>query len=269
MITLENVCCGYGKKEVLLDVSLSLRKSELTCLLGKNGVGKTTLFKTILGLIPAISGKIYYDGKEHRRFSARDFAKYISYVPQAHGTPFPFTVLNVVLMGQYAHAEGMFGKPIKKNMDIAIQSLHTLGIEHLTDKNFSKISGGEKQLVLIARAVAQQPHFIAMDEPTANLDMGNQYTVLRLSQLLKQQGFGIIMNTHTPEHALNYADEVALLQDGRILTHGNPKTVIHSEILSKLYGADIEMITTKMSNGKYKYVCVHNTAQEECCAFNY
>lgn len=265
MITLENVCCGYDKKVVLKDVSISLRKSELTCLLGKNGVGKTTLFKTILGLIPALSGKIFYDGKENRNINAKDFAKYISYVPQAHGTPFPYSVLDVVLMGQYAHATGMFGKPEKKNVDIALQSLHSLGIDYLTKKNFSKISGGEKQLVLIARAVTQQPQYIAMDEPTANLDMGNQYSVLQLAQLLKQQGFGVIMNTHTPEHAINYADEVVLLHESRLLEHGNPKTVIHSKVLSKLYDTDIEMIKTQMSNGNYRYVCVHNTVRTECC----
>lgn len=265
MITLENVSCGYGTRIVLNNVSLTFRTGELTCLLGKNGAGKTTLFKTILGLIPSISGTINYRGKQQRHFTAREFAKFISYVPQAHGTPFPFTVLDVVLMGQYAHATGFWGKPMSKNIDIAMQSLHTLGIEYLTYKNFSEISGGEKQLVLIARAMAQQPQFIAMDEPTANLDMGNQYTVLRLSHMLRKQGFGVIMNTHTPEHAMNDADEVVLLQDGTVLDHGHPRQILHSKILTHLYGADVEMIVARMPDGTDKYVCVHHAMHGERC----
>jgi len=258
MISLNNVSCGYGQKKILNDINLTFNKAQVTCLLGRNGVGKTTLFKTILGLIPALSGKIMYGDKERHQLSPKDAAKFISYVPQAHGTPFPFSVFDVVLMGQYVHSENMFGKPSKQNQEIAMQNLEVLGIKHLKDKRYAKISGGEKQMALIARALAQQPSFIAMDEPTANLDMGNQFTVLQVAQMLKNKGYGIIINTHSPEHALNYADEVVLLNNGRMLANGKPEIIIQSTNISALYNSNIEIAKAYSTNGTCRTVCIYN-----------
>jgi iron complex transport system ATP-binding protein len=256
MITLKNVCCGYGNKEVLKDISFSIPGAKFTCLLGKNGVGKTTLFKTILGLLPSLGGELLYDGKKNNEFSAKDFARYISYVPQAHGTPFPFTVLDVVLMGQYAHSKRMFEKPKKSNIEIAIQCIETLGIEKLTHKNFSKISGGEKQMVLIARAMAQQPQFIAMDEPTSNLDMGNQVRVMQLTKLLTQKGYGVIMNTHSPQQAMQYADKVVLLRNGAISHKGKPEEVLQANTVTDLYNTPMEIVETTTSAGDKRRVLI-------------
>lgn len=172
MIKLKNLSCGYGTKVILSKITLEIKEGELTCILGKKGTGKTTFFKTILGLLPALSGDILYNNQKLNQYTSKDMARLISYVPQAHGTPFPFSVMDVVLMGQYVHTLGLLGKPHKQNIEQAIKCIQILGIEKLMHKNFSKISGGEKQMVLIARAMAQQPKFIAMDEPTANLDMG-------------------------------------------------------------------------------------------------
>ena len=174
MIHLQDIQCGYGKKVILSDVNLTIEEGKLTCLLGKNGVGKTTLFKTILGLLTPLSGTVSFNNLPLNRYSQRTLAKVISYVPQAHGTPFPFTVLDVVMMGQHVHTKGFFSIPGKKNRDIAMECIKTLGIKALTNKYFSKLSGGEKQMVLIARAMAQQPQYIAMDEPTSNLDLGTR-----------------------------------------------------------------------------------------------
>lgn len=259
MITLDNIKCGYGKKVILKNISSTINKGEITCLLGKNGAGKTTLFKTILGILPVLSGDICYDNKPFQSFNSKEFARYISYVPQAHGTPFSFSVFDVVLMGQYASSDNIWGKPGKKSSEIAIESLHSLGIIHLKDKTFSKLSGGEKQMVLIARAMAQQPEFIAMDEPTANLDMSNQIKVLQLANLLKNKGYGVIMNTHDPDQALNYADKVILLQNGKIMVCGEPKNVINSNTISELYDTDIEIISAITQSGNCKTVCIHST----------
>lgn len=256
MITLNNVCCGYGNKEVLKNISFSIQEAKLTCLLGKNGVGKTTLFKTILGLLPTIEGEILYDKMCSKTFSAKDFAKYISYVPQAHGTPFPFTVLDVVIMGQYAHSKSIFEKPKVSNIEIAKQCIQTLGIEKLTHKNFSKISGGEKQMVLIARAMAQQPKFIAMDEPTSSLDMGNQVRVMELTKLLTQKGYGVIMNTHSPQHAIQFADEVVLLNEGTISHKGKPDEVLHAHTVTDLYNTPMEIIETFTRAGNKRRVLI-------------
>lgn len=256
MITLKNLYCGYGHKEVLKDISFTMKQAEFTCLLGKNGVGKTTLFKTILGLLPAIKGEILYNDKPTSSFSSKEFAQFISYVPQAHGTPFPFSVLDVVIMGQFAHSKSMFEKPKKKNVEIAMQCIQTLGIEKLTNKNFSKISGGEKQMVLIARAMAQQPKFIAMDEPTSNLDMGNQVRVMQLTELLTQNGYGVIMNTHSPQQAMQYANEVVLLKDGAVSHKGKPEDVLHAHAVTDLYNTPMEIVETFTKSGHKRRVLI-------------
>jgi ABC-type cobalamin/Fe3+-siderophores transport system ATPase subunit len=258
MITLDNITCGYGNKVILRNISASINKGEITCLLGKNGAGKTTLFKTILGILPALGGSILYDKKAFNAFNSRQFARYISYVPQAHGTPFSFTAFDVVLMGQYASSDNIWGKPGKKSTEIALDCIISLGINHLSNKPFSKLSAGENHIVLIARAMAQQPAFIAMDEPTANLDMSNQIIVLQLVNLLRNKGYGIIMNTHDPDHALNFADKVIMLQDGEIKACGEPKKVINSVSMSELYNTDIEIVSTYTQNGSCKTVCIHS-----------
>ena len=256
MIELKNITCGYGTKPVLSDVNLTINTGELTCILGKNGIGKTTLFKTILGLLPSLSGDIVYQGENLKTYSSKSVARLISYVPQAHGSPFPFSVLDVVLMGQYIHTSGVFGKPQKQNIERAMACITTLGIDKLTHKNFSKISGGEKQMVLIARAMAQEPSFIAMDEPTANLDMGNSMKVMKVAQLLKQKGYGVIMNTHLPEQALQFADKVIMLKEGQVSRVGKPHEVLHSHTLSELYNTPIELVETQISTGERRQLLV-------------
>jgi iron complex transport system ATP-binding protein len=256
MITLKEVCCGYGNKDVLKNISFSIQEAKFTCLLGKNGVGKTTLFKTILGLLPLKKGEILYNNLSTSSFSSKEFAQFISYVPQAHGTPFPFTVLDVVIMGQFAHSKSMFEKPKGKNIEVAMQCIQTLGIEKLTHKSFSKISGGEKQMVLIARAMAQQPKFIAMDEPTSNLDMGNQVRVMELTNLLTQRGYGVIMNTHSPQQAMQYADEVVLLKEGAVSHKGKPEEVLHAHTITELYNTPMEIVETYTSAGEKRKVLI-------------
>lgn len=250
MIELKNLCCGYGNKPILSDINLTINTGELTCILGQNGTGKTTFFKTILGLLPSLEGEILYHGKSLNKYSSKNVARLISYVPQAHGTPFPFSVLDVVLMGQYVHTIGVLGKPQKENIERAIECIKTLAIEKLMHKSFSKISGGEKQMVLIARAMAQEPSFIAMDEPTANLDMGNSIKVMKVAQLLKEKGYGVIMNTHLPEQALQFADKVIMLKQGKVSSIGAPHQVLHSDSLSELYNTPIELIETFTSEGE-------------------
>jgi iron complex transport system ATP-binding protein len=256
MIELKNIVCGYGKKVVLSGVNLTIEPGKLTCLMGQNGAGKTTLFKIILGLLPPMSGEVLFNGKPIKMLTPKEMAMAISYVPQAHGTPFPFTVFDVVLMGQYAYSEGMFKLPLKKNRQIANECICQLGIGHLKENYFSDLSGGEKQLVLIARAMAQQPRFIAMDEPTSNLDLGNQVKVMKIAQLLKDEGYGVIMNTHNPDHALNFADQVVLLKNGKIRESGNPTYVIDSPLITEIYETPIELVTTHTMGGDQRRVCL-------------
>ncbi len=254
MITLNDLSCGYGNKKILTGLNLTLKEGQLTCLIGKNGVGKTTLFKTLLGLIPAIGGQICIDGRQIQSFSCSQLARQISYVPQAHGTPFPFSVLDVVLMGQYVHTSGFWGKPKKQNLDMAMESIHSLGIEALAHTKFSRISGGEKQMVLIARAMAQQPRFIAMDEPTANLDLGNQVRVLKVAQILKEKGYGVIMNTHSPQQALQFADNLVMLKKGGVAHVGMPSEILQPDTLSELYKIPVELVEAQTSTGESRKI---------------
>jgi len=258
MIVFNNITCGYGNTAVLSGIVAQIRAREVTCLLGKNGVGKTTLFKTVLGLLPLIGGSIQYSGKNRGELSARQFARYISYVPQAHSNPFPFSVAEVVLMGQFAHSEGRLGlaNPGTKQQDIAERCLVQLGIEYLKHRIFSSLSGGEKQMVLIARAMAQQTEFIAMDEPTSNLDLCNQMRVMQVVAKLKQCGYGVIINTHSPQHALQYADQVLLLKEGALHKAGSPETVITGASLSDLYGVPIEIVEACTAEGHTRKILV-------------
>ncbi|MFI3247851.1 MAG: ABC transporter ATP-binding protein [Rikenellaceae bacterium] len=254
MIQLNNLSCGYGHKRVLSKVNLTIKRGEFTCIIGKNGIGKTTLFKSLLGLLPTIEGEILINGRDIKSYSTRELAQQISYVPQAHNTPFPLSVFDVVLMGQFAHQQGLFSKTTRQNKRIAMESIERLGIENLREKNFSKLSGGQKQMVLIARAMAQQPTFIAMDEPTANLDLGNQVKVLKTAVMLKESGYGVIMNTHSPEQALQYADTLIMLQDGGIAQSGAPSEIIKSDVVSQLYNTPVELVETFTSKGESRRV---------------
>lgn len=256
MIQTIDLHCGYGKKNILSDININIKKGEITCILGRNGAGKTTLFKTILGLIPPLQGTITFNGKPIQMFSQKELAKEISYVPQAHGTPFPFSVKDVVTMGQFAHTSGLFGMPDKQNKEIAIECIHTLGIKDLGNRSFSELSGGEKQMVLIARAMAQQPKFIAMDEPTSNLDIGNQIKVMKIALQLKEKGYGLIINTHSPEHVMNYADKVVLLKDGKIKAEGDPAKIMNSALVSEIYNTRVELLVAQKSCGGTAKVCV-------------
>lgn len=256
MIKLENVQCGYGNKTVLSDITVTIEKGKLTCLLGKNGVGKTTLFKTILGVLPLQGGTIYYNDKTRNHFNAKEFARFISYVPQAHGTPFPYKVFDVVLMGQYANSTSFTGRPNNKSKEIVWMCIEMLGIEHLAAKQFSKISGGEKQMVLIARAMAQQPFFIAMDEPTSSLDLGNQTKVMQQAKMLTEKGFGVIMNTHSPQQALQFADNAILLNNGKIDKCGMPEDILHTASVSSLYETSLEIIEAQTSSGMKRKVLI-------------
>ncbi|SFB61864.1 ABC transporter ATP-binding protein [Azotobacter beijerinckii] len=208
MLEAHALACGYGCRTILDNLSFTLAAGELLCLLGPNGVGKTTLFKTLLGLLPPRAGEIRLDGKATRHWPRRQFARQVGYVPQAHTPPFPFLVEDVVAMGRTAHGS-LFSGPSPHDREIAGQSLETLGIAALARTSYTEISGGERQLVLIARALAQEPRILVMDEPTSNLDYGNQLKVMAHVRRIADAGrMGIVLTTHHPNHALLHASRL-------------------------------------------------------------
>jgi iron complex transport system ATP-binding protein len=240
-LKISNMSCGYGSKTVVRNVTMEFGTGEILCLLGPNGTGKTTYFKTILGFLKLQAGEVILDGKPIGEYKRNELAKKIGYVPQNHSTPFPFTVLDIVVMGRSAHL-GMFASPSKNDYRIACESLESLGISHLKDRLFTHISGGEKQMALIARVLTQQTKLLIMDEPTSNLDFGNQIKVLSHIGNLAKNGISVIMTSHFPNHAFLCSSKVALMHKGEMMAYGEANDIITEERLRTIYGIDVRII---------------------------
>lgn len=239
MLALQALRFGHRGRALCDAVSLGLGRGEILALLGPNGCGKTTLFRTVLGLIPALGGQVRVAGEACVGTGiAPDraaMARRIAYVPQAHAGAFAYAALDVVLMGRATHV-GSFSMPSAADRALAFELLERLGVAHLAARSYLEISGGERQLVLIARALAQQAPVLVMDEPTASLDFGNQRLVLREIESLKARGVAVLLSTHQPEHALRVADRAVLLGGGRVHALGPTHTVLTSQALAALYG---------------------------------
>ncbi|MGQ9495868.1 MAG: ABC transporter ATP-binding protein [Thermoanaerobaculaceae bacterium] len=231
-----DLAIGYRHRAVGEDINLALEAGNILCLLGPNGAGKTTLLRTLLGILPPLAGTVRVAGRPLAAWSRPALAKQLAYVPHSHAGLFAFTVEEVVLMGRTAHI-GRFATPSAHDRDIARDCLARLGIGHLANRAYTEISSGERQLALIARALAQEAFILILDEPTASLDFGNQLRVLREIQALKGRGLSILMSTHQPEHALRVADRIALLKSGRIVAQG-PRDLATAQTLAALYAAD-------------------------------
>lgn len=254
-LELRNLSCGYGQYRIIDNISFTINAREVIGLLGANGCGKTTLIKTILGLLPVHGGEVLLDGKNIKNWSSAQIARVVGYIPQMHTPPFPFQVLDVVLMGRTAHIKP-FASPAPKDIKIAEGVLEMLGISYLRNRIYTEISGGERQLVLIARALAQEPRVLIMDEPTASLDFGNQIKVLSQVNQLARLDIAVLMSCHFPEHAFIYSSRVVLLNEGKILHSGLPGESITSERLKTLYGVDVDIVTVKNRMNQNLQVCI-------------
>lgn len=237
---LENVTCGYKDATVLSNVSFSIGAGEALCLLGPNGVGKTTLFRSMLGFLKPFGGRITLDGEDISAWSSRTLAKKIGYVPQNHTPPFAYPVVDVVTMGRLSRISPI-ASPSSHDTDKAYECLERLGIGHLADKLYTQVSGGERQMVLIARALAQEPEVLVMDEPTASLDYGNQVKVLRQISHLVKEGISVIMTTHFPDHAFLCATKVGLITRDWV-RFGTPDEVVTEGSLKETYGVDVRIV---------------------------
>lgn len=238
-----DLAIGYGGRALIAGIDLAVEPGGILCVLGPNGAGKTTLFRTLLGLMPAVGGAILVDGQPLSRLPRAELARHLSHVPQAHSAVFSFTVLDIVLMGRTAHL-GPFTSPGPRDREAALNALRALGIADLADALYTAISGGQRQLVLIARALAQDTRYVVMDEPTASLDFGNQVLVLKtIRALARERGKGVVLSTHDPDHVLAVADRAAVLGEGRVLACGTPAEVVTAERLSSVYSVPIDVET--------------------------
>lgn len=233
------LCFARGRRPVLAGASLVISQGEIVALLGANGAGKSTLFRLMLGFEKASSGEALLDGVSIWRYSRRDVARVIAYVPQAHVTPFPYLVHDVVMLGRLPET-GLFGRPGAADREIVADVLTQLGVAHLAARPYTEISGGERQLVLIGRALAQGARILVMDEPLTGLDFGYQLKMLRLLKSLAKQGRGILFSTHHPDHASKIATRVAVLQNGTIVADNAPSIVITPMMIETIYGVTLE-----------------------------
>ena len=238
---------GYKDRVVGRHLDVALTTGEVLALLGPNGGGKTTLLKTLFGLLAPRHGEVRLEDRPLAQYSSRERGRLLAYVPQSHIATFAFTVETVVLMGRTAHGN-LFSRPTAVDCEIAARTLERFGITHLRKRPYTMISGGERQLVLLARALAQEPQFIVLDEPTASLDFGNQGKVLREIQKLGASGHGVLFTTHDPNHAMRAANRVYLLRDGERIGEGVTGKVLGRTQLETLYRSPVEQISDRDSS---------------------
>jgi iron complex transport system ATP-binding protein len=240
-LTLNSVAIGYATRTLVRDVNFTLRPGEAIAVLGRNGSGKTTLFRAILGLLAPMSGEICIGEKNVGLLAPADIARVIAYVPQAINSTLGLRVIEVVEMARAPHL-AWYARPLAKERKIAEAALTELNMHDFAERRFDELSGGEKQLVLIARALAAQAPIILMDEPTANLDFGNQYLILDEIAKLKRRGISVLFTTHAPDHALRIADRtLTMARDGRARL-GATRETLTADALTSLYDVPVELV---------------------------
>lgn len=242
MLAVEALAFGHPGRTVGRDIAFELAAGEVLCVLGPNGGGKTTLLRTLLGLLPAHAGEVRLQGQSVAALSRAELGRRAGYVPQAHAPYFAYSVGEMVLMGRSAHLSAL-SAPGPHDREVAAGALRSLGIAHLSERPVNEISSGERQLALIARALAQEPRLLVMDEPTASLDFGNQARVLERIGALAAQGLAVLFSTHDPDHAFLCAHRVLLLAEGHALGVGAPRETIRPETLERLYGVPVRVLS--------------------------
>lgn len=239
-LSVHSLCFSYDTAPLLKDISFSLDTGNFICVLGKNGAGKSTLFHCILNLLKNYTGTICLDQQNIKSFKERKLAKSIAYIPQLHKQSFTFSVFDMVLMGTTASLSP-FATPKEKQKEAAMEALQLTGMENYASRIFSHLSGGEQQMVLIARALAQKAPILIMDEPCSNLDYGNQIRLLKKLKQLSALGYLVLLSTHNPEHAFLFADKVLVLHQGNAMALGKPQEVLTSSLLEKIYNIPIQL----------------------------
>lgn len=231
----ESISFKYRVTPVLSNISLTLDHNGAVALLGPNGSGKTTLLKLLLGLLTPTDGRVMLDGQAITNLSYRARSQRVAYVPQIHRETFGYLVKEVVLMGRMPHS-GFLGRYGAKDRQLAEAAMERMAIGHLANRPYNEISGGERQMTLIARALAQDTKILVLDEPTNGLDYGNQHRLLKRIITLKEQGYLCLFTTHHPDHARMVADRVIMVSQGNIIRDGPPDQVITPTAIAELYG---------------------------------
>lgn len=251
MITVTDLSIQLNGQPILNGVTIEARPGEVTVLLGPNGSGKTTLLLCLSAQLRPQSGTIMLGGHQLEGLPRRRLAQLVATVPQEHHPVFPYTVRELILLGRVSRV-GYWAQPGSRDQELVQDILELLGIKSLADKPYTRISGGERQLVLIARCLAQEPQVLLLDEPTSHLDFKNQVVILELVRdLARQRQFTVLLTLHDPNLALLFADRVVLLAGGQVVAQGTPGEVVQPAAMAQLYGMEVEML----SQGDQRLLC--------------
>lgn len=240
ILKVENGCFGYPKQdEILTDINIQLDEGHILSVLGPNGIGKTTLLKCMIGLMPWSRGRSLLMGNDIRNMSSKEIWNTISYIPQSHGFSFSYTGLEMVMLGRSSHL-GLFQQPGKKEIELAEQMMERVGITRLADKDCNRMSGGELQMVLIAKALINEPKLIILDEPETGLDFHNQILVLNMvEKLAHEENISAIMNTHYPTNAMSIADEAFMMNHSGERFYGKTGDILNEQNISRSFDVNV------------------------------
>lgn len=255
LLEINQVSGGYGNGDIVKGVTCHADRGDVLCLVGPNGCGKTTLFRLMLGSLPLSSGSIQIDGHDTRNLSPRELANLIAYIPQYHTPIFAYTVLDVVIMGRASHFSS-FETPKPADREAAFAALEKVNALHLANQKYTALSGGQRQLILIARAICQSASVFVMDEPAANLDYANHQLLMEVVADLAEKGYCIVMSTHSPEHPFSVGSRVLLMKNGQVAGFGQPKQVITPESLRAVYDIDMDVVTVHDRYGMERTICL-------------
>lgn len=255
LLELENVRGGYGNGDIVKGVTCCADHGDVLCLVGPNGCGKTTLFRLLLGSIPVSAGSIRIDGKDTKDLTSKQLANLVAYIPQYHTPIFDYTVLDVVIMGRASHFSS-FDTPKAMDREAAFAALAKINALHLANKKYTALSGGQRQLILIARAICQSAKVFVMDEPAANLDYANHQLLMEVIKDLAAQGYCVVMSTHSPEHPVSVGTKVLMMKEGTVAAFGDPKTVITPSNLEAVYDIEMDVVTIYDRYGVERTICL-------------
>lgn len=243
ILKLENLGFSFGRNQILKDVSFRVPEGAIVSLVGPNGSGKTTLLRCIVGALHPGRGRILLDGQPLAKTESRGFASRIGYVPQIEGNGFPVTVFDAVLLGRKPYISW---NPSQRDLEVVSDTLMLLGLDEFALREMNELSGGEKQKVLIARAIANEPHLLVLDEPTSSLDLKHQVEILDLiSGLSQHRHISVIMAMHDLNLATMYSDRLVMLKDGRVMGDAPPSELLTADIIRSLYGVDVSVSKEK------------------------
>lgn len=259
LLSFQDVGFTYENDPVFEKINLAVEPGDVLCLIGPNGCGKTTLLDCAIGALKVNNGKVLINGQDIASLNPRDTAKVLAYVPQIHERTFPYTVMEIVLMGRASYT-AMFSAPSAEDREIAEEALATVGMSDFKKRPYTKLSGGEAQMVLLARALAQKAPVLVLDEPTAHLDFNNEIIFLdTVIRLVKERKIAVLMATHYPNHAFTFhnsglAARVAIMHDKRIVDMGVPELVLSEANLKQVFHVDAKILSYDQTNKSYNYI---------------